>query len=251
MPPVPPVPTNLAAVFFDIGGTLVGPNLRLLGTWLRQAGVDCDDDQVGRVEPFARRAQAERRPTVVGTPRLRGLYVEELITRIWNDDAGDPARVTAAVDRVLATALAAGYIAVPTWNQVLPGVPDGLAALRARGLRLVAVSNSDGSADAVLVAAGIRDAFDAVVDSHHVGFSKPDPRIFDAARATVGVEAGQVVHVGDLYEADIVGAQAAGIAAILIDGSGFWPDAPCLRVDSCEAAIQLILAATLPFSPAR
>jgi HAD superfamily hydrolase (TIGR01509 family) len=243
MPPVPPVPPRLAAAFFDIGGTLVGPNLTLLGAWLRQAGVDCDDDHVARVEPFARRAQAERRPSVVGTPRLRGLYVEELITRIWNDGAAaDPARVAAAVDRVLATALAAGYIAVPTWNQVLPGVPEGLAALRARGLRLVAVSNSDGSAEAVLVSAGIRDAFDAVVDSHHVGFSKPDPRIFDAARAAVGVEAGHVVHVGDLYEADIVGAQAAGIAAVLIDGAGFWPDAPCLRVGSCEEAIQLILA---------
>jgi HAD superfamily hydrolase (TIGR01509 family) len=243
MPPVTSLPHDLAAVFFDIGGTLVGPNLELLGAWLRQAGVDCDDDHVARIEPFARRAQAERRHAFLGTPRLRGLYVEELLTRLWAEEGGDPARVAAAVDRVLATALSAGYIAVPVWNQALPGVPEGLAALRARGLRLVAVSNSDGSAEAVLVAAGIRDHFDAVTDSHHVGFSKPDPRIFDVARTTVGVEARQVVHVGDLYDADIVGAQAAGIAAILIDGSGFWPDAPCLRVESCEAAIRVILEA--------
>lgn len=246
LPPVAPVPPDLAAVFFDIGGTLVGPNLQLLGAWLRQAGVDCDDDRIARIEPYARRAQAERRHAVVGTSRLRGLYVEELITRLWADAAGDPDRVTAAVDRVLATALAAGHIAVPAWNQALPGVAEGLAALRARGLRLVAVSNSDGSAEAVLVAAGIREPFDAVVDSHHVGFSKPDPRIFDAARATVGVEARQAVHVGDLYEADVVGAQAAGIAAILIDGCGFWPDAPCLRVDGCDTAIRTILAAAGP-----
>jgi FMN phosphatase YigB (HAD superfamily) len=242
MLPAPPVPTDLAAVFFDIGGTLVGPNLRLLGAWLRQAGVDCDDDHVARIEPFARRAQAERRHAYVGTPRLRGLYVEELIGRIWEDAASDPARLTAAVDRVLATGLAAGYIAVPVWNEVLPGVAEGLAALRASGLRLVAVSNSDGSAEAVLADAGIREPFDAVIDSHHVGFSKPDPRIFDAACAAVGVDARQVVHVGDLYEADVVGAQAAGIAAILIDGCGFWPDAPCLRADSPDAAIRMITA---------
>ena len=117
------------------------------------------------------------------------------------------------MDRILATALAAGHAAVPVWNQVLPGVPEGLAALRARGLRLVAVSNSDGSAEAVLVATGLRDWFEAVIDSHLVGFSKPDPRLFDAARAVARrARRGTSAHVGDQYEADIVGAHAAGIA---------------------------------------
>jgi putative hydrolase of the HAD superfamily len=119
-------------------------------------------------------------------------------------------------------------------------VADGLARLRARGLRLAAVSNSDGSAEAVLVSAGLRASFDAVLDSHLVGFSKPDPRLFDAARAALGVERDQVVHVGDLYEIDIVGAHAAGLAAILIDPGGYWPDAPCPRVPGPAEAMALI-----------
>jgi HAD superfamily hydrolase (TIGR01509 family) len=233
-------PRDLRAVFFDIGGTLVGPNLALLGTWLRAAGIDCDDDRVGQVEPYARRAHAVRREAVLGTPAIRGLYLEELIRHVWADQPGDPALLRSAVDRILATALTAGHAAVPVWNQVLPGVREGLAALRARGLQLVAVSNSDGSAEAVLVATGLRDAFAAVVDSHHVGFSKPDPRLFDAARAVLGVEARHVVHVGDLYEADIVGAHAAGIAAILIDACGFWPDAACPVVGDFDGAIALL-----------
>ena len=241
MATVPPLPRTLDAVFFDIGGTLIGPNLALLGTWLRAAGVACDDAQIAAHEPYARRAQAEKRHTVLGTPRLRGLLVEELLKRLWADQPDDPARLSSAVDRVIANAIAAGHVAVPVWNDVLPGVPEGLAALRARGLRLVAVSNSDGSAESVLTSVGLRDAVDAVIDSHLVGFSKPDPRIFDAARAAIGgVDAARVVHVGDLYEADVVGAQAAGIAAILIDPVGFWPDAPCIHVDSCGAAIRLI-----------
>jgi len=144
------------------------------------------------------------------------------------------------VDKVLATAMAAGHAAVPVWNQVLPGVREGLATLRRRGLRLVAVSNSDGSAEAVLVATGLREWFEAVVDSHHVGFSKPDPRLFDAARAVLGVQARNVAHVGDLYETDILGAHAAGIGAILIDACGFWPEALCPSVDSFEAAIAIL-----------
>ena len=233
-------PRDLEAVFFDIGGTLVGPNLSLLGAWLRAAGVECDDDRVALIEPFARRAHAKRREAVVGTPAIRGLYLEELIRHVRSDRPDDPALVQSAVDRILATALAAGHAAVPVWNQVLPGVREGLATLRARGLRLAAVSNSDGSAEAVLIATGLREWFEAVVDSHHVGFSKPDPRLFDAARAVLGVQARNVAHVGDLYETDILGAHAAGIGAILIDACGFWPEALCPSVDSFEAAIAIL-----------
>lgn len=233
-------PRDLQAVFFDIGGTLVGPNLALLGTWLRGAGIECDDQRVALVEPFARRAHAIRRESVVGTPAIRGLYVEEVIRHVWGDQPGDPALLASAVDRILATALAAGHAAVPVWNQVLPGVPEGLAALRDRGLRLVAVSNSDGSAEAVLVSTGLRDWFDAVIDSHIVGYSKPDPRLFDAARAVVGVEARNVAHVGDQYEADILGAHAAGIGAILIDACGFWPECLCPSVDTFGDAVALL-----------
>ena len=233
-------PRDLEAVFFDIGGTLVGPNLSLLGAWLRAAGVECDDDRVALIEPFARRAHAKRREAVVGTPAIRGLYLEELIRHVRSDRPDDPALVQSAVDRILATALAAGHAAVPVWNQVLPGVREGLATLRARGLRLAAVSNSDGSAEAVLIATGLREWFEAVIDSHHVGFSKPDPRLFDAARAVLGVQARNVAHVGDLYETDILGAHAAGIGAILIDACGFWPEALCPSVDSFEAAIAIL-----------
>lgn len=237
------LPRDLRAVFFDIGGTLIGPNLRLLGAWLRAAGVACTDDRVAEVDPFARRAHAERRQSVLGTPRIYGLYVEEIIRRVEATITADPDRLDATVTQVLAIAREAGYPVVPIWNDVLPGVPEGLARLRARGLRLAAVSNSDGSAEAVLVAAGLRDAFVAVIDSHLVGFSKPDPRLFDAARAEVGVERGEVVHIGDLFDADIVGAHDAGLAAILIDPCGFWPEAPCPRVAGPADAIALVLDA--------
>jgi len=241
----PTVPLqDLKAVFFDIGGTLIGPNLALLGTWLRAAGVECDDDQVARVEPLARRAHADLRHGVAGTPAIRGLYAREVIRRIWADQAIELSRLECAVSLVLATASAEGYATVPIWNEVLPGVREGLAALQARGLPLVAVSNSDGSAESVLVDAGLREAFAAVVDSHIAGFSKPDPRLFDVARAVLGVKAANVVHVGDIYEADVVGAQAAGIAAVLIDAGNFWPDAPCIRVANFAEAIGAILGDT-------
>jgi HAD superfamily hydrolase (TIGR01509 family) len=234
------LPRDLKAVFVDIGGTLVGPNLGLLGTWLRASGVAFDDAQVRQVEPAARRAHAEKREAVLGTPAIRGLYTREVIRRLWADRPDDPVLLETTANRVLATAIAAGHAVVPVWNEVLPGVREGLATLRARGLPLIAVSNSDGSAESVLVAAGLRELFAAVIDSHHVGFAKPDPRIFDAARAVLGVSADTVVHVGDQYDADVVGAHAAGIAAVLIDSGDQWPDAPCARVDDFDGVMQII-----------
>ena len=47
--------------------------------------------------------------------------------------------------------------------------------------------------------------------------AKPDPHIFNYTLAAVGVSAEEVVHVGDTYEADIIGARNAGIRPILID----------------------------------
>ena len=46
------------------------------------------------------------------------------------------------------------------------------------------------------------------------------PRIFNCALAAVGVSAEETVHVGDTYEADIVGAQSVGIRPILLDRDG-------------------------------
>ena len=50
--------------------------------------------------------------------------------------------------------------------------------------------------------------------------AKPDPHIFEYTLKAVGVSAEETVHVGDTYEADIVGAREVGIRPILIDREG-------------------------------
>ena len=59
-----------------------------------------------------------------------------------------------------------------------------LVEASASGLPVIAVSNSDGTAERSLERAGLRDLFRAVVDSHLVGAEKPDPAIFRAASAS-------------------------------------------------------------------
>ena len=92
----------------------------------------------------------------------------------------------------------------------MPGVPDALARLQAQGLRLVVVSNSDGTVEQSLIEAGLRPYMTHVVDSALAGYEKPDPRIFLHALAHTGAVAGRTLHIGDLYHADVLGARAPG-----------------------------------------
>jgi putative hydrolase of the HAD superfamily len=47
-----------------------------------------------------------------------------------------------------------------------------------------------------------------------VGIDKPDSRIFEHAAKALGVPLAEIVHVGDAWEADVIGARSAGAQAI-------------------------------------
>ena len=97
-----------------------------------------------------------------------------------------------------------------------------LAYLRDKGFRLAIVSNWDTPLDPLTERLGIAHYFDIIVASHdtRVRSAKPDPHVFNYTLAAVGVSAEEVVHVGDTYEADIIGAKNVGIRPILIDRDG-------------------------------
>ena len=85
-----------------------------------------------------------------------------------------------------------------------------LEALRQRGLRMAVVSNGVNQAERLEVL-GIRDYFDIVCGSWHIGYKKPDVGMFKLALEGVEASADEALVVGDTWESDIVGAEAAGI----------------------------------------
>ena len=44
-----------------------------------------------------------------------------------------------------------------------------------------------------------------------------------------GARPERTLHVGDIYHADVVGARAAGVHALLLDPHGDWPELACER----------------------
>lgn len=99
-------------------------------------------------------------------------------------------------------------------------VEPALRRLKGAGLSLGVISNWDGRLAWVLDGLGLASWFDTIVSSADVGLHKPDPRIFELACARVGVAPRDAVHVGDHHYADVVGATAVGMGAVLIDRHG-------------------------------
>jgi putative hydrolase of the HAD superfamily len=127
------------------------------------------------------------------------------------------------------------------WCAVQERTHESLTRLRAAGLRLGIVSNSDGRVEQALAAAGLRDYFDVVIDSSLVGIEKPDPGIFLAALDALGVAPEEALYVGDLYEVDVLGARAAGMEAVLLSSCGSQPGRPCRTAASIDDLVSALL----------
>jgi REG-2-like HAD superfamily hydrolase len=120
----------------------------------------------------------------------------------------------------------AALFADPANWEVFADVRPALAALKGRGLLVGAVSNWAWQLPELLADLGLSDDMDFVAASARIGFDKPHPGIFQWALERAGVGPGEVVHVGDHLDADVAGARAVGIDAVLIDRRGRYADAP-------------------------
>nr|WP_231747802.1 HAD family hydrolase [Auraticoccus cholistanensis] len=78
------------------------------------------------------------------------------------------------------------------------------------------------------------------------GIRKPDPRIFTAALAVGGHEAGEAWMVGDSADHDVRGARAVGARSVWLHRGRCWPaDAPPPDhvAGSFAAAVEHVVAA--------
>ena len=117
------------------------------------------------------------------------------------------------------------FLVTSHWH-VFPDAIPALDALRPRGLIVGAVSNWVWQLPELLHSLDLVSRFDFVAASARIGYEKPHRRIFEWALAEAGVPAETVLHVGDHVDADVEGATAVGIGAVLIDRDGrHAPDA--------------------------
>lgn len=97
-------------------------------------------------------------------------------------------------------------------DQLLPGARAAIAAVRAAGLK-VGLASASRNAPLLLERLGVAELFDYIVDAAQIQRSKPDPEIFLAAAAGLGVAPAACLGVEDAA-AGIASIHAAGMAAV-------------------------------------
>lgn len=223
----------LTTIFLDAGGVLLFPNWHRISETLARHGVDVSPSALAEAEPRARRILDDSRTIGTTSDASRGWLFFDLIL----EQAGI---APSAATRTALAELHAYHRASNLWELVPDGVRDALTALRDRGLTLVVVSNANGTLRAHLDRLDMTRHFDVVLDSHDEGVEKPDPRLFQIALERSGASPDATLHVGDLYQVDVVGARAAGIRAVLVDEAGLCPDVDCDRVASLAELVELV-----------
>ncbi|HEX5591519.1 MAG TPA: HAD family hydrolase [Candidatus Limnocylindrales bacterium] len=216
---------GVGAITLDFGNTLVPVSRAGLRAVTERTAATVAD-ALGLADPAVfRTAWAEERDRQFReeVPELREMDLHQRAIRIlarlrgmappapdvrWDDAAAgrlaDPAEVDAIVEAYSRTFVEAMPPA--------PAASEVLATLAGRGFRVAILSNWPLAAtiDRYAVAAGWDRHLAGIFVSQRIGVIKPHPAIFAFAADALGTAAGAILHVGDDWAADVVGARGAG-----------------------------------------
>jgi putative hydrolase of the HAD superfamily len=127
-----------------------------------------------------------------------------------------------------------------TWRWPLDDSVEALRQLHQRNVPIGIVSNASGQIEDILsrsavcqVGEGTGVPVRIVIDSHVVGVSKPDAKIFDFGLAAfTEFDRSRIAYVGDSVTMDIGGARNAGLVPVLLDPYDDHAGADFYRVKS-------------------
>jgi putative hydrolase of the HAD superfamily len=200
----------MKAVLFDAGNTLIFISREATLPVLREAGAQVDERSL-------RAAECVALELVAGMVDENSTGMED---HIWKEYFATLFRESGVPEEKLeevGTRLGEIHQEKHLWTHVEPGTVDALESLRAAGIRMGVISNADGRVESAIIASGLRDYFEFVMDSELEGVAKPDPEIFLRACRRMELDPPECLYVGDLYQVDVMGARGAGLHAVLLD----------------------------------
>jgi HAD superfamily hydrolase (TIGR01662 family) len=219
-------------VLFDIGGPIDCETAHEraidadIGAALAQEGIRVDDAGLANASRIAVESHAPNAYQAI----------------IWHLTGTDRARAARVWDEVATRAKSRDLF------ELRDGIPDLLNDLSNAGLRLGLVANQPARIRRHLENAGMAQHFTAWALSGAEGLRKPDPRLFLAACASLGVAPADCVMVGDRIDNDIAPAKALGMATVRLrcgrhagQKPRSWLEVPDRDVDDIAALRRVIL----------
>lgn len=219
------------AVTFDFGQTLCDLDTALLSRRLAERGLTVPE---GRLEPAvtdgwraydaAIAAGLGGHPwktfmaSLLGSAGIAGAPLAETVDWLWDEQPQQN-----------------------LWRRPIAGMIELCRELRAAGVPVGIVSNSEGRLAELVDEVGWSADFGVIADSGRLGVEKPDPFIFRWAAERMGVAVERIVHVGDSWGADIEGALRAGMRAIWFRGRWVRALPPEVRGAGEAAEVRAVL----------
>ena len=125
---------------------------------------------------------------------------------------------------------------------LFPQVVEGLAAMRAKGLRLACVTNKPQAfVDVLLARAGLAGYFELTIGGDVLPRSKPDPMQLHHVCERFGMAPSQMVAIGDSLN-DAQAARAAGMPVMIVP-YGYNEGRPADSIDADAVVADLLDAA--------
>jgi HAD superfamily hydrolase (TIGR01662 family) len=200
------------AVFFDVDFTLIHPGQSFLGPGYQDfcarhaVTVDPDrfDDAVLAASPILNRAGETYDPVIFID------YTKHIIQGMGGTGEGVDAAARDIYD---------GWASCQHFS-LYEDVPEVLHRLRAQGLTIGLISNTQRCLASFQSHFALEGVFSVRVSSAAHGFMKPHPSIFQTALEQAGVTAEESMMVGDSLLHDVLGARRMGMRAVLLSRGG-------------------------------
>ena len=199
---------KISLLTVDAAGTLLKPWPSVgavYGKVARKKGIQVDDTdldtQFGKafneVQKIAHKHQGEEKEfwrkvvNLTFQPSYSGDLMDELFEELWELFArGEPWKLA---DQAVQT----------------------LTTLKDQNYRLAVLSNNDSRLRSVLRELQVDHLFEHLFISSELGFEKPQREIFQAVEDTLQVNPQEIMHLGDSYSRDYLGAQESGWNPVL------------------------------------
>lgn len=208
----------LDAVIFDLGNTLVyfdGDWSQVytqadieLARFLRAAGLNLDEERF--LDEFRTRLERYHHEREYEFIEYTTAHILRTLLNEWG--------FSEVSDEAINAGLEAMYrVSQARWKPEEDALPT-IRKLKEDGYRLGLISNAADDADIqkLVDKANLRPYFEIILSSAAAGIRKPHPQIFERALRTLKTSPSRSAMVGDTLEADILGAQNAGMVGIWI-----------------------------------
>lgn len=113
----------------------------------------------------------------------------------------------------------------------------GIVQKLAERYPMVLVTNFYGNMPVVLEEFGLTNYFNSIIESSVVGLRKPDPSLFALGVKALGVEADEIVVIGDSYRKDIYPSSTLGCRTVWLK-KVCWEEEPIVEGHAPTATIE-------------